>query len=152
MAELTTLSSRIRASLVLHGVIVVVLGLLAGFPYALVISGDLVAELRAWRMAHLEGILNGLILIAVGAAGSLIALTPRKGHWLLVSLLVAAYGNVVAATLGALLGVRGLRPAGPAANIVVFVLFSAAVVGILFGLYLAGLGALRARMRASLSP
>ncbi len=145
------LSSGVRASLVLHGVVVIVLGLLAGFPYALVVTGDLVGEVRAWRMAHLEGILNGLVLIGVGAAGSVIALDARQASWLFWSLLVAGYGNVVAATIGAWFGVRGLAPTGPASNFVVFALFTAAIVGVFVGLALAGLGAWR-RARATEAP
>jgi hypothetical protein len=142
-----TLETRVRSSLVAHGVIVIVLGLLAGFPFALVISGDLAGEVRAWRMAHLEGVLNGLVLVAIGAAGGLIALSPGQGRCLHVSLLVAGYGNVVAATLGAAFGVRGLTPAGPASNLVVFVLFTAAIIGVLLGLALAAFGALRESSR-----
>ncbi len=148
MSSRKALSSQVRAALVLHGVVVIVLGLLAGFPYALVISGDLQGEVRAWRMAHLEGVLNGLVLIGVGAAGSLIALGERQARWLLWSLLVAGYGNVVAATIGASFGVRGLTASGPAANLVVFTLFTAAIFGIFIGLALAGLGAWR-RARSS---
>lgn len=151
MPNRKALSSHVRASLVLHGVVVIVLGLLAGFPYALVVTGDLAGEVRAWRMAHLEGVLNGLVLIGVGAAGSLIALGTRQAGWLFWSLLVAGYGNVIAATIGATFGVRGLNASGPAANLVVFTLFTAAIVGVFVGLYLAGLGAWR-RGRSSDDP
>ena len=141
------LSTRVRTSLVLHGILVIVLGLLAGFPYALVISGDLVGEVRAWRMAHLEGVLNGLILLGVGTAGGLILLTARQAKALLWSLLVAGYGNVVAATIGAWFGVRGLVAVGPLSNWIVFLLFTAAIIGIFLGLYLAALGAVHARRK-----
>jgi hypothetical protein len=135
--------TRTRASLVGHGVVVILLGLLAGFPYALVISGDLEGELRAWRMAHMEGVLNGLVMLGVGAAGGLIALPRRQVRWMEWGLLVAGYGNVVAASLGAFAGVRGLAPSGPAVNLLVFVLFTAAIVGVLLGLGLAVVGAFR---------
>ena len=138
-----TLSPRIRSSLVGHGVVVIVLGLLAGFPYALVIAGDLEGELRAWRMAHLEGVLNGLVMIGVGGAGGRIALGPGAARWLHLGLLGAGYGNVVAAVIGASAGVRGLAPTGPAANLVVFALFTVAIAGVLVGLALAAVGAFR---------
>ncbi len=133
-----------RRSLVLHGIIVVLLGLLAGFPYAMVIAGDLAGDIRAWRMAHLEGVLNGLVLVGVGAAGSLLSLSAGKTRLLVFSLLVAGYGNVGAAALGASFGVRGLSPSGPAANFVVFAVFTAAIVGVLLGLGLAAYGSVRA--------
>ena len=137
------LGTRLRASLVAHGVVVIILGLLAGFPFALVITGDLQGDLRAWRVAHLEGVLNGLVLVGVGAAGGHITLTPSQARWLWGGLLVAGYGNVVAATIAAACGVRGLAATPPLSNLIVFFLFTAAIVGVFVGLYLAARGAFR---------
>ena len=39
--------------------------------FVMVLNGSMEGEVRAWRMAHLEGILNGLVCLA--AAG--------VGHW-----------------------------------------------------------------------
>jgi len=139
------LDSRARASLVLHGVVVIFLGLLAGFPYALVISGDLAGELRAWRMAHLEGVLNGLVMLGVGAGGGLLVLSRAQVRLVVGGLLAAGYGNVVASAIGATFGVRGLAPGGPPANLVVFGLFTLAIAGVFTALALVALGALRAR-------
>ena len=138
------LDARTRATLIGHGLAVILLGLLLGFPYALVIQGSLAGSERAWRMAHLEGVLNGLLLIAVGAAGKSIALGPRAAAWLRRALIVTAYGNLAGAALGAASGERGLAPAGPAANLVVYLLFLAAVVAVLGGLGIAAIGAFRA--------
>ncbi len=140
--------SDLRAQMVLHGVVVILLGLLAGFPFMLVLSGDLAGEVRAWRMAHLEGVLNGLVVLAVGAGGGSLALSERQQWWVAVSLIVAAYGNIVASVIGASFGVRGLAPTGPASNFVVFALFTIAVVGVLVGLVLAALGGARALSQA----
>jgi hypothetical protein len=139
------MDSRSQASLVLHGIVVIVLGLLAGIPFALVISGDLAGDVRAWRMAHLEGVLNGLVMLGVGAAGRHVLLSAGQTRVCVLGLLAAGYGNVVAASVGAAFGVRGLTPAGPASNFLVFALFSVAIVGVLAGLGLAAHGALRAR-------
>lgn len=133
-----------RASLVFHGILVIVLGLLAGIPYALVIEGDLMGDLRAWRMAHLEGVLNGMLMLVISAAGGSIVLSEARAQLLLWCFVVAGYGNLTASVLGASFGVRGLTPAGPAANFITFLIFMAAVVGVLLGLGLAAQGALRA--------
>jgi hypothetical protein len=138
------LDARTRATLVGHGLAVMLLGLLLGFPYALVIQGSLAGSERAWRMAHLEGVLNGLLLVAVGAAGDSIALTPRAASWLRWALIVTAWGNLLGAALGAASGERGLSPAGPAANEAVYLLFMGAVVAVLGALVLAAVGAFRA--------
>jgi len=137
------LEARTRSSLVGHGLAVILLGLLIGFPYALVISGTLVGSERAWRMAHLEGVLNGLLLVAIGAAGGSIALDARRAKWVQWALIVTAYGNVFGAAFGAMTGERGLAFAGPAANLVVYFSFLVAVVAVLFAVALAMAGAFR---------
>ena len=137
------MEAQLRARMVLHGVVVILLGLVAGVPFIYVITGELAGEVRAWRMAHLEGVLNGLLVIAISAAGAHIALSQRLQSWLANSLIVTAYGNIVASIVGATFGVRGLEPAGPAANWIVFILFTIAVVAVLTGLVLAAIGAYR---------
>ncbi len=140
---MNALEPTVRKSLVGHGVVVILLGMFVGFPYALVVTGSMPGAERAWRMAHLEGVLNGLMLVAIGAAGQSIALSARQAWWLRWLLIVTAYGNVIAATLGAAAGERGLTPEGPAANMIVYLTFMAAVVAVLVGLVLAALGAFR---------
>ena len=51
-----------------HAAVIILLGMIAGFPYGVHIlettTGDII---RAWRTAHLLGLVNGLFLIAVAA-------------------------------------------------------------------------------------
>ena len=142
---------RLRARMVFHGAVVVMLGLLAGFPHAFVLTGQIAGEERAWRMAHLEGLLNGmLVMIAAAVSGSLV-LSARQHAWLVWSLVAAAYGNVVASVLGATFGVRGLALAGPPANAIMNLLFWVAIVGVLVGVGLLIVGA-RARAARAREP
>jgi hypothetical protein len=132
---------RLRARTVYHGAVVIMLGLLAGFPYAFVLTGQLAGDERAWRMAHLEGLLNGmLVLLATVVSGSLV-LSARQHAWLAGSLVVAAYGNVIASTLGAAFGVRGLDLAGPPLNAVMNLLFWVAIAAVFAGVGLMIVGA-----------
>jgi len=143
------MSPRLRAQMVFHGAIVVMLGLLAGFPHAFVITGQLAGEERAWRMAHLEGLLNGMLVMLAGAVGGALELGASQQRWLVWSLVAAAYGNVVASVLGASVGVRGLARAGPPANAVMNLLFWVAIGGILVGVGLLIVGARNAVQRAA---
>ena len=127
--------------LILHGASVILVGMLAGFAYALVVTGDLEGSERAWRMAHLEGVLNGLVLLAVAGVADRLALGGGRATLLAWSLIVTAWGNVVASILGASLGVRGLAPGGNVANTIVYTLFVIAVIGILVALVLVAAGA-----------
>src|SRR5207249_3400479 len=81
------MAERLRALLVANGALVFMVGLVAGFPFTFVILGKIVlwplpgalgvhlpGDVRGWRMAHLEGILNGLTLIAVAAAAPCLTL------------------------------------------------------------------------------
>lgn len=130
------MESRMRARLLYNGALVVLFGLLAGFPYALVVTGSMAGEERAWRMAHMEGLLNGMLaLLAAGVWDSLV-LSAAQRRWLALSLIVAAWGNVIASILGASFGVRGLSLAGPPLNAVVYLLFVLAIVGVFIGVLL----------------
>jgi len=67
--------TRHHSLLIGHGAVVFILGLVAGVPFlwaldAIAAGGGAVEaeSLRAWRMAHLEGTLNGMMMIAVAAA------------------------------------------------------------------------------------
>jgi len=131
--------------MIFHGAVVILLGLLAGFPYALVITGSLVSSERAWRMAHLEGVLNGLLVIVVAAVWDRLALDGWKRDVLAWSLVLMAYGNVVASVIGATFAVRGLEPGGSPSNTLVYLLFMMAVVGIVVGIGLVAEGAWKRR-------
>ena len=132
-------------TMIFHGAVVILLGLLAGFPYALVVTGSLASSERAWRMAHLEGVLNGLLVIAVAAVWDRLALDGRKRDVLVWSLVLMAYGNVVASVIGATFSVRGLGPGGSPSNTLVYVIFMAAVVGVVVGFGLVAEGAWKRR-------
>jgi predicted cobalt transporter CbtA len=126
--------------LAFHGAAVILLGLLAGFPYAMVVTGDLAGSERAWRMAHMEGVTNGLLIFAVAALLPALGLGDRGRRALVACVLFTAYANTVAAVIGASTGHRGLAFGDGAANTLVFLLFTAAIVTIfaVVGLMLQG--------------
>jgi hypothetical protein len=116
----------------MHGSVVILLGLLVGFPYASAINEGWGAEAeRAWRTAHLEGLLNGMLVVLLGAVAPQLRFAGREESWFRWGALATGYGNVIAAALAASAGVRGLSAGGPLANWVVYGLFTAAVVGVL---------------------
>ena len=138
-------SRDLQTTMVLHGAVVVVLGLLAGLPYGLVVTGALAGETRAWSMAHLEGVLNGLLVLAVAAVFRRLHLSEGQKRLVVWSLVLMAYGNLVASVVGAVFGVRGLEPTTPAVNLLVYGLFMVAVVAAFVGLGLVVYGAIPAR-------
>jgi hypothetical protein len=139
-----------------------VIGLLAGFPYTGVVLRDHAKEWaageqqslaslgwlkwlaehtpgteRAWKMAHLEGLLNGLCLMVVSAIVPVLSKLSRDelGH-LGTAMAVTAYGNSVASLLCALGDVRGMLAAGNLLNRSANLGFGSGVTAILYALFL----------------
>ncbi len=124
------MNDAMQRRLAFHGAAVILLGLLAGFPYAMVVTGDLAGTERAWRMAHMEGVTNGLLIFGVAALLPALRLGDGGRRALAGCLLFTAYANTVASILGASTGNRGLAIGGEFANTVVFLLFTVAIVTI----------------------
>ena len=118
-------------------------GALAGFVYTGVLTGEIPGRAQAWRFAHLNGLVNGAILVALSGASTQVSLSGTGQRWLVLLTVSGSYSNVVASMLGAALGQRGLSASGPGANVVVFGLFVFAVVALLTGLILVIIGAWR---------
>jgi hypothetical protein len=151
-------TDRLRSLLVAHGALLFLAGMAAGFPFAFEILGrielwplridfDMPGDVRGWRMAHLEGALNGMLLIAVGAAGGHLRLAPRAAAIVVWGLVVTGWANVVASWIGPLSGTRGLAATGLDWNTLVFALFMAAIVAVLAAMWLVFRGAWEAARR-----
>jgi len=95
------MSDALGRRVIFHGAVVVLLGLAAGFPFAFVILGTMAGDQRAWRMAHLEGVLNGVVMFAVTAVSGRLVLSGGLQTLLAWCLVVTGYGNVVASILAA---------------------------------------------------
>ena len=150
------MTERLQGQLIAHGALVYIVGLLAGFPFAFVILGKIVlwpipgavewtmpGDVRGWRMAHLEGILNGLTLFAVAAVLPRLRLSARALGVVAWSLIVTAWANVVASVIGPIFGGRGLEFGGGVSNSVMYVLFVVAIATVLLAMTLVYRGARR---------
>jgi hypothetical protein len=148
------MGERLRALLVAHGALVFLAGLVAGFPFAFHILGrvelwpipgsldiQIPGDYRGWRMAHLEGILNGLLMIGVGAVGGGLRLSDRAARLTVWGLILCGWGNVTASFIGPLAGVRGLSFTGLGWNTLVFLLFMVAIVAVFISMWLVFRGA-----------
>jgi hypothetical protein len=132
----------LAAKLTLHGLIVLFLGLLCGAPYGAGIVGGWGDDaVRAWKLAHLEGVQNGILVLALAGVSGFLSLRSGEAKVVLWGAILAAYGNVLGALLGALTGQRGLAPQGPLANWLVFLAFMFGMWGVLIAVPLAAKGA-----------
>ncbi len=76
------------------------------------IDGQVPGEARAWVMAHLEGITNGLLLMAIASISGWLALSARQFQWLFYSSLTFGWLFTLPAIANAWFGTRGLAFGG----------------------------------------
>ena len=87
-----------------HGMFLFLLGLLTGF------AEPRFANMRMGLAAHLEGVMNGTFLIALGAVWNYIRLSPRAKTVAFWAALFSTYANWLVTTLAAVFGTAALSP------------------------------------------
>ena len=93
-----------KRRLLWHGMFLFLLGLFTGF------LEQKFTNPRMGLAAHLEGVMNGTFLVALGAAWAEVRLSPRlevAAYW---SALFGTYVNWATTTLAAILGTAALSP------------------------------------------
>jgi hypothetical protein len=136
------MSERRQLQIILHGAVVLVIGLLCGLPFGSVAgraAGDDAA--RAWRVAHSGGAAVGVMLIAIAAALPRLRLAERAASLLARSLILSAYSFTAGVILAATTGARGLRAGASVLDAVVFLAYLAGVLGTLLAVALTIAGA-----------
>ena len=110
---MTLTPKKTQTALAMHACVVMLIGLLGGigFSYAAAVS-DTSSELyRVWKFVHLEGIINGIMMLAVAGMWHTLRdeLTMVKiGKW---TLLIGAYCNAIGPWITALfIGHRVIQP------------------------------------------
>ena len=91
-------------ALMWHGIFLFLLGLLTGF------AEPRFANPRMGLAAHLEGVMNGTLLLALGAAWTEVRLQPRVKTLAYWTALYGAYANWLVTTLAAVFGTAALSP------------------------------------------
>ena len=87
-----------------HGMFLFLLGLLTGFVELQF------ANPRMGLAAHLEGVMNGIFLVALGAAWRHVTLAPKPKFAAYVLALYGAYANWFMTTMAAIFGTATLSP------------------------------------------
>jgi (hydroxyamino)benzene mutase len=93
-----------KRRLLWHGMFLFLLGLLTGF------AEQKFENPRMGLAAHLEGVMNGTVLVALGAGWTEVRLSPRwkaAAYW---SALYGTYANWAVTTLAAIFGTAALSP------------------------------------------
>jgi len=87
-----------------HGMLLFLVGLLTGF------AEQHFANVRMGLAAHLEGVMNGTFLLALGAAWTEVRLSPSTKAVAYWTALYGTYGNWFVTTLAAVFGTAALSP------------------------------------------
>jgi (hydroxyamino)benzene mutase len=87
-----------------HGVLLFLLGLFAGF------LEQKFSNPRMGLAAHLEGLMNGTFVLAVGAAWTEVRLPPGSIRLTFWTLLYGSYVNVLVTALAAMFGTAAMTP------------------------------------------
>jgi hydroxylaminobenzene mutase len=87
-----------------HGMFLFLLGLVTGF------AEQHFTNIRMGLAAHLEGVMNGTFLVAIGAAWTEVRLSPRTKTLAFRVALWGTYGNWLVTTLAATFGTAALSP------------------------------------------
>jgi hydroxylaminobenzene mutase len=93
-----------KRRLIWHGMFLFLLGLLTGF------DEQQFNNPRMGLAAHLEGVMNGTFLIALGAVWTEVRLSPHQRAGAYWSALYGTYGNWATTTLAAIFGAASLSP------------------------------------------
>jgi hydroxylaminobenzene mutase len=93
-----------RRRLLFHGIALFLLGLLTG------LAEQHFANVRMGLAAHLEGVMNGIFLLAVGAVWSEVRLASTAQKLAFWTLLGGTYGNWAVTTMAAMLGTAAMSP------------------------------------------
>lgn len=93
-----------RRRLIWHGIFLFLLGLLTGLVV------EHFSNARMGLAAHLEGVMNGILLIALGGVWNEIRLSAFAGRAAFVLLLYGAYANWCVTTLAAAFGTGAMAP------------------------------------------
>lgn len=99
-----------RQRLLFHGMALFLIGLLTG------LAEQHFTNIRMGLAAHLEGVMNGTFLIAVGAIWNEVRLPPRASGIAYWTLLGGTYGNWAVTTMAAILGTAALSPVSSAGH------------------------------------
>ena len=93
-----------------HGILLFLLGLVTG------LLDQRFTNMRMGVSAHLEGVMNGIFLIAVGAIWNEVRLSPPAKMAAFRTALYGTYANWVFTTLGAVLGTAAANPISAAGH------------------------------------
>lgn len=120
--------------LVLHGAVILLIGLLCGAPLGSAIVRRKSEEtVRAWRVAHTSLVAGGMLLLVVAATVNRLMMDLWSMLAMVCAFIAGGYAFALSLPLAAWSGHRGLVPAAPFLNRVIYLANMAGALGLLVG-------------------
>ena len=132
------------AYLLFNGSLVILAGLILGLPLRYAIVKKKEEIVNAWRVAHSVLVMDGLMMLIIGLIIPHLILGELAVWVLVLSLVASGYGFVVAFTIGALKGHRGLTAKPFGLNTFLFGAHIIGALGSLIGITIIIYGSLKA--------
>ncbi|MEQ9009899.1 hypothetical protein [Algiphilus sp.] len=105
---LSAAAQRGRLRLIQHGAAIAVIGLLSGFgmvfailealhvwPLTIAYDGAIPGSERGWRVAHVAGVMNGMLMLLIGFALTTVLPSLRAQAWIVWGMVYTGWGNTV---------------------------------------------------------
>jgi len=98
--------------LAFHAVVVLGLGMIAGYFWGNAMGDPTVptSQANAWRLAHIEGFANGVLMLVVALSYSLVQANERAEKLIRFGMIVVGYSNILASLYGGIFDARGTMP------------------------------------------
>ena len=110
--------------LAFNGVMIVFLGMLAGYVYRFALTDDWGPDQqRTWRILHTFMVQTGSLYIAFAAIGPFLTISKRAGSWSVWTLVIGGYAFAGGLVVASLLDLRGLAPGDSLGSALVFLNF-----------------------------
>lgn len=106
----------IEGRLCLHGAIVMFAAFVAGMLMGTVATGQIEGSLENWKLAHMEALINSIVLFAIAGCIGKLALSEGKANVVAFCLVVMAYCNTVFGFMRGATGALGYEFDGSMAN------------------------------------
>jgi hypothetical protein len=111
-----SMNDTLRQRLVLHAAAVILLGMLSGIPLAMTMLDYLAGNVDDWKVSHMEGLINGLLMLAIAGAANLLSLTSMQQRGLYLSIICTGYSNALYGWVRGFSGQLGMDFAPPLTN------------------------------------
>lgn len=107
--------------LCMHGLVVLLIGLLCGIPYGTAIKSKKDEPIRAWKLAHSSLCMGATTIISISSILSQLEMTSSTRWTVVIAWSLCGYGFSFSLPLAAATGVRGLSLCGPLSNKCVYI-------------------------------